>query len=314
MKMALAQIAPVWLDREKTLEKVAEWVGKAADAGADLVCFGESLVPGYPVWLDRVDGARFENDELKDMHAYFAERCVVVGEHLEGVCAAARDGGIAVMLGVTERAPDRGGHSLYCSRVFIDADGNVPMEGGVHRKLVPTYEERLVWGHGDGAGLHTFDVSGFRVGGLNCWENWIPLNRAALHAQGEDLHIMVWPGADRLTKDITRFVAYEGRQYTGSVSGLLRATDIPTDVPLRDRIVRAADELIHNGGSAAAGPDGNWLLEPRCGEEGLYVVELDPREVRRARQAFDYSGHYGRPEILRLDVDRSRHGVWYGDA
>lgn len=308
MKLAIAQIAPVWLDRERTLEKVTDRIAEAGRAEARLVVFGESLVPGYPVWLDRADGARFENEELKEAHARFAEQAVAVTEHLNPVRDAARRAGVAVILGVTERAPDRGGHSLYCSKVLIDDEGRIP-EHAVHRKLVPTYEERLVWGHGDGAGLCTFEIDGVRTGALNCWENWIPLNRAALHAQGEDLHVMLWPGAARLTQDITRFVAIEGRQFVASASGLLRGRDIPAGAPLRDRIVRGEDEWIYNGGSAAAGPGGRWLLEPVRGEEGLFFVDIDLHEVRRERQSFDYSGHYGRPDVLQLTVQRDRQGV-----
>jgi nitrilase len=181
MKVAIAQIAPAFMDRARTLAKAAEWVGKAAESGAKLVCFGETVVPGYPVWLCRTDGARFEDPVQKELHALYVREsvCIEDGE-LEGVCAAAAKGKIAVVLGLTERPRDRG-HSLFCARVFIDTEGRI---GSVHRKLMPTYEERLCWGVGDGAGLVTHRLEEFTVGALNCWENWMPLTRASLYGQG----------------------------------------------------------------------------------------------------------------------------------
>lgn len=310
--VALAQLAPVWGDRERTVAKAADAVREAARGGASIVCFGESFVPGYPFWLARGDGARFENDELKDMHAYFASACVTVGAgHLDPIAQAAREASVAVVLGVTERPAERGGHSLYASRVMIDERGRVLP---VHRKLVPTHEERLVWGVGDGHGLRAHELAGVRVSALNCWENWIPTARAALHAQGVDLHVAIWPGSVGLTKDSTRFFAYEGRMFCASASALLRAQDVPAGVPMRERVIADAEETLQDGGSAIAKPDGTWLVEPVAGDEGLMYAEIDANEVRRARQSFDYSGHYGRPEVLKLTVDRSRRGVGFADG
>ena len=304
MKVALAQIAPVFLDRDATIARVVDYIGRAGAQGCALVAFGETLIPAYPVWLCRTDAARFDADDQKQLHALYLEQAVSIDDgHLAPIAEAARAAGIAVIVGVAERAADRGGHTIYCSRVMIGPDGSLL---SVHRKLMPTYEERLTWGVGDGAGLVTHRIGEFTVGALNCWENWIPLARAALYAAGENLHVMLWPGCVRLTQDITRFVAKESRSFVLSVSGLIREQDLPAHLPQRERIAQPG-ETLYDGGSCLAGPDGEWILPPAAGEEALLTADLELRRVYEERQNFDPAGHYARPEILRLTVDRRRH-------
>ena len=304
IKVGLAQIAPVWLQRDATLEKVVTWIADAAARRCDLVAFGEALVPGYPFWVERTEGAKFESDLQKTLFAHYVRQgvCIEDGD-LDSVCSAARDHKIAVYLGVMERASDRGGHSLYCSMVYIDKSGVI---GSVHRKLMPTHEERLVWAIGDGNGLRTHKLGPFTVGGLNCWENWLPLPRSALYAQGEDLHVAIWPGSIRNTEDITRFIARESRSYVVSVSGLMRREDIDASLPHADLLIDSADDVMADGGSCIAGPDGEWILEPVTGSESLSVVEIDHSRVLEERHSLDVVGHYSRPDVTRLVVNRKR--------
>jgi nitrilase len=307
LTVGLAQIAPAWLNRAATLEKVIAWIDDAADQQCDLVAFGEALVPGYPFWVERTGGAEFESDLQKALFAHYVDQgvCIEDGD-LEPVCEAARLRKLSVYLGIMERAANRGGHSLYCSMVYIDASGHI---GSVHRKLMPTHEERLVWAIGDGNGLRTHKIGAFTAGGLNCWENWLPLARSALYAQGEDLHVAIWPGNVRNTEEITRFIARESRSYVVSVSGLMRRDDIDASLPHADVLIDTADDVMANGGSCVAGPDGKWVLEPVPGSECLNVVEIDHARVREERHSLDVAGHYSRPDVTRLVVDRRRQAT-----
>lgn len=307
LKVGLAQMAPVWLDRDKTLEKVCTFVDDAAKQGCELVVFGEALVPGYPFWVERTEGARFNSQVQKEMYSHYLEQGVQIeAGHLDNVCRTAKDKKIAVVLGTVERAADRGGHSLYCTLVYINADGVITH---THRKLMPTYDERLVWSIGDGHGLQVQPINNFTVGALNCYENWMPLSRAALYGQGEDLHIAIWPGGVHITENITRFIAQEGRSYVISVSGLMRKKDIPGYIPHAEHIRNKCEEVMANGGSCLAGPDGKWIIEPQPDTEGVFTAEIDHARVREERQNFDPAGHYSRPDVTQLVVNRDRNSI-----
>ena len=304
LRVSLAQVAPVWLDRQATLDKVEDYIRQAGGQGSQLVAFAEALVPGYPFWPDLTGGAQFNSSLQKDLFAHYSSQAVDIDAgDLSAVCRAAERHSVAVYLGCIERPADRGGQSLYASLVYINEKGQL---GSVHRKLCPTYEERLVWSAGDGHGLQVHDLGGFRVGGLNCWENWMPLPRAALYAQGENVHVAVWPGSVRNTVDITRFIAKESRSYVLSVSAPMHADWIPDTFPHSSKVKQAASGWMTDGGSCIAGPDGEWLLEPQTECETLLSAELDLNMIRRERQNFDPAGHYARPDITRLSIDRTR--------
>jgi nitrilase len=307
LKTALAQIAPVWLNKEKTYEKILSCVAEAAAQNADLTVFGEALLPGYPHWLGYTGGAEWDSPVQKELHAHYSKNAVdIEAGDLDELCRLARQKQTAVYLGIVERPKDRGGHSLYCSLVYIDKAGIIQ---SVHRKLQPTYDERLTWSPGDGHGLRVHHLEGFTAGGLNCWENWMPLPRASLYAQGENVHIAVWPGSVRNTEDITRFIAKESRSYVISVSALMKKSDFPEGTPHLDFIKSNVPEILTDGGSCAAGPDGQWLLEPVINKEGIFTVELDFDKLAQERQNFDPSGHYSRPDVTKLSLNRERQSV-----
>lgn len=307
LKIGIAQIAPVWLNKTKTLEKIISYIKKAGEQDCELVVFGEGLLPGYPFWLSITNGSEFNAPIQKKIFSHYAQNAVQIEKgDLDEVCGIAKQYNTAVYLGIIERPQDRGGHSLYCSLVYIDSNGQIQ---SIHRKLQPTYEERLVWSPGDGHGLQVHKLKDFTVGGLNCWENWMPLPRTALYALGENLHVAVWPGTRENTSDITRFIARESRSFVISVSGLMRKEDIPINTPHYDKIIEYAQETLANGGSCLAGPDGEWIIPPIVDKEDLIIHNIDFNKVLEERQNFDPVGHYSRPDITKLIVNRERQSV-----
>jgi len=299
VRVAAAQAHPIWGDKGATTKKVIDWIGAAADADVQLVAFGETFLSGYPFWLSITDGARFNDPRQKAAYAFYLDAAVELqGPELAEIAEAARDHKVATYLGIAERGngPARG--TVFCTLVAIDPAAGLVV---THRKLMPTYEERLVWGIGDGAGLEARTLANrWRVGGLLCWENWMPQARHALYADGEDLHVALWPGGTENTRDITRFIALEGRTFVLSAGALLGPQDIPTAFPLSDDL----PSFEYDGGSAIAAPDGSWLAEPVSGEERLVMADLDLSMVARERQNFDPTGHYARPDVFQVTVDR----------
>ena len=307
LTVALSQISPVWLNKTETLQKIKKYISEAAKNNAELIIFGEGLLPGYPFWLSLTGGAQWDTKVNKELHAHYLRNSVTIENgDLDDICALAKKHKIAIYLGIIERPLDRGGHSVYASLVYISTEGKIE---SVHRKLQPTYDERLTWSPGDGNGLRTHPLKQFTLGGLNCWENWMPLPRASLYAQGEDLHVAVWPGSDHNTKDITRFIARESRSFVISVSSLMSIEDFPQNTPHLEKIFEKAPKVLANGGSCIAGPDGEWLVEPVLNEEGNIYHTLDFNRVLEERQNFDPVGHYSRPDVTKLIVNRERQST-----
>lgn len=307
LKIGMAQIAPVWLNKQKTIEKVQNYIRRAGDDNCELLVFGEGLLPGYPFWLSLTNGAEFNSTIQKEIHAHYIRNAIQIesGE-LDEICSLAKNNNMAIYLGLIERAKNRGGHSLYCSLVYISPHGEIK---SVHRKLQPTYEERLTWAPGDGNGLRVHDLKSFCVGGLNCWENWMPLARTALYGLGENLHVAVWPGTENNTVDITRFIAKESRSFVISVSSLMRIEDFPSDTPYLKKILENSPSILANGGSCIAGPDGEWVVAPITNKEDLIIATIDYDRVLEERQNFDSVGHYARPDITKLTINRERQSI-----
>jgi nitrilase len=306
MRIAAAQTASVWLDPAATTKKTLAWLADAADQHVQLLAFPETFLSGYPFWVTLTDGARFNDTRQKRAYAAYLDAAVEIdGPEVTAIVTAARDLRVFTYLGITERGGGDARGTVFCTLVAVDPEQGIV---SAHRKLMPTYEERLVWGPGDGHGLRVHPLGdGLRVGGLNCWENWMPQARHAMYAGGEDIHVSVWPGSSWLTRDITRFIALEGRVWSLAASGLMSVDDVPTDFPLHDALREHAAALdAYDGGSAIASPTGHWVVEPVSGEERLVVADVDLERVRGERHNFDPTGHYSRADVFDVRVDRTR--------
>ncbi len=301
MKIAAIQAVSVFLDKKATTDKVIALMKEAASRGAQLCAFPESFLSGYPIWVYIPGGSQFNEPEHKKAYAAYVESAVRVdGPEMQAIVESSRKCNLFTYLGFVERATSGG--TVYCSLAAVHPENGIV---SIHRKLMITHAERLVWGRGDGHGLQVHDWENWQVGGLNCWENWMPLARFSLYAQGETLHIASWPGAAWLTQDITRFIAMEGRVYVVSVGGLLRERDIPDSFNLKKALMAENPRLL-TGGTYIVGPDGVDIVGPVEDEETIVFADLDLQKVREERQLFDPSGHYNRPDVFDLRVSRKR--------
>jgi nitrilase len=294
LRVAAVQATPVFLDRAATIKTAVTEIEAAAADSASLVVFPESFVPGYPDWIWRrspmSDGA---------WYARFASQAVDVdGSDLDVVREAARDAGVWVALGVTERL--RSG-TLNNTVVYIDDHGDI---AGRHRKLVPTGAERLVWGNGHSDLLTTVDIDGVRVGSLICWENYMPLARAAMYESGIDVLLApTWDNSDEWVPTL-RHIAKEGQIFVVGVTACLRGSDVPRDLPDSDEMYGGDEDWMSKGNTTIVAPGGGIIAGPLVGEAGTLTVTLDIDTIAAGRRMFDPSGHYARPDILSLTVTR----------
>ncbi len=301
MRVAIAQSAPVFLDKQASLNKALALVRQAAKRDARLVVFGESWLPGYPAWLDVCPGAAlWENASAKQVFAKFRNDSITVpGDEIDALSEAARDMEIAIVIGASERVDAGPGNgTLYNSLFTISEDG---MLRNHHRKLVPTYTERLVWGNGDGRGLDAVPTSAGRVGGLICWEHWMPLARMAMHNSGEQIHVAVWPTVHELHQLASRHYAFEGRCFVLAVGLMMPADDLPRELCAGVTSRPGDRQWLESGGSAVIGPDSNYIVPPVFDREELIVADLDLAHIDRESMTLDVSGHYARPDVFRFE-------------
>lgn len=307
--VGVAQARPAVLDLERAVDKACFWIGEAAKRGVRILAFPETWIPCYPLWCDAGSFSRWGNDAAKKLHVRLIENSLVVSSAMtQRLCDAARIGRVSVIIGANEREPH--GASLYNSLIFIDEGGRI---AATRRKLVPTHGERLVWSPGDAACLDAFAMSGTRVGGLICWEHWMPLARHVLHAAGEEVHVAAWPHGRDHHQLASRHYAFEGRTFVLSAAMILSRSDLPPDLELDDDFRDGPEELL-GGGSAIIGPDGRYVVEPVFGREELLVGEIDLGRAREEKLTLDVAGHYARPELFDLRVRRERPAQFRDDA
>jgi nitrilase len=293
---ACAQLEPVVFDRDATIERLAGGAAEAAGKGASLVIFPEAFVPVYPssAWAKALAG--WDDPRAKEAFALLAEESVEIpGPAERRLGEIAREHELWLVTGVTERDPSRPG-TLYNTLLYHSPAGELALK---HRKLVPTNHERLVWGPGDGGGLEAVETPLGRIGGLICWENYMPLARFALYESGVELYIASTADDSEAWQSTIVHIARESRAFVIAPSHFQRASSYPDDFPLRPLLEEL--DVIGRGGSAILGPDGAYLAGPLWDEEGILDAELDPRRLAEERQRFDPVGHYHRPDVLGLE-------------
>lgn len=295
--VAAVQAAPVFLDRDACVEKAVRLIGEAGERGARLIVLPETWIPGYPFWTNAV--SKWNYAPVKKAYARLYRNAVdVPGPVTEELGRAAKRASAYVVVGVHERVATG---TLYNTLVFLGPDGTLL---GKRRKLVPTYHERMVWGMGDGSTLEVFDTAIGRLSGLICWEHYIPLARYALEAEGMQVAASVWPSAGETFLVAARHLAHEGRCFVVAAASVMTRSDVPADFELRKEMEALTDPLAF-GGSAVIGPDGKFLAGPVYEREEIVTADVDLDRILEEKQTLDVAGHYARPDVFRLLVDRA---------
>jgi nitrilase len=300
-RIAVVQLPPVLLDRAATLERAIDALARAAGEGAELVVFPEAYVPGYPQWIWRASPGDFALASA--IHERLLANAVDLrGDDLAPLRQAARVHGVTVVCGIHERDGEFGRATLYNTVVIIGPDGAILNR---HRKLVPTNAERMVWGMGDATGLRVVETPAGRLGALICWENYMPLARYALYAQGIEIYLApTWEEGDAWVASM-RHIACEARAWVVSGAACFQVRDIPADFPGRAALYQDEDEWLISGDAVVIDPTGEIIMGPAHRERGIVYADCDPARVAAARRSLDVVGHYSRPDIFRLEVDRA---------
>ncbi|HYM96363.1 MAG TPA: carbon-nitrogen hydrolase family protein [Candidatus Sulfotelmatobacter sp.] len=300
-RVAVIQHPPVTLHRQKTLDRGIKLLEEAAAGGARLVSFPETWIPGYPEWLWRLRPSD-DFDLTSEIHGRLLENAVdLKAGDLKPLQVAARRLKLTVSVGIHERDGQYSRGTLYNTVVLIGPDGELLNR---HRKLVPTNAERMVWGTGDASGLQVSATPMGRVGGLICWENYMPLARFAVYAQGCEIYIApTWAAGSTWTSTM-RHIAAEGRCWVLGNGTAMRGKDIPKDFPGRAKLFPNLDEWFNPGDSVIVSPSGKLVTGLLHEEFGILFADCDPAVASAAKRTLDVAGHYGRPDIFKLEVDR----------
>ena len=300
-RCAIVQTPPQFLDKEATVRSAVAMVEQAAEGGANLVVFTEAFIPGYPTWIWRLrPGGDWNLSEA--LHARLLENAVNLdSEDLDPLYEAARKAGVTVVCGIEERDNGPSRATLYNTVLIIGPDGTLLNR---HRKLMPTNPERMVWGFGDASGLRVVDTPAGRVGTLLCWENYMPLARYAMYAQGVELYIAPTYDSGDGWLGTLQHIAREGCCWVLGCGNLMKGSDFPADLPEREMLYPDPEEWVNPGDSVVIAPGGEIVAGPLREASGILYCDIDRARVGIAKRALDVTGHYARPDIFNLRVNR----------
>lgn len=297
-KVAAVQATPVYLDREATIDKACDLIATAGNEGARLVVFPEAFIPAYPDWVWTIPSR--EEGVLNELYAELLSNSVTIpGDATDRLCQAAKRANTYVVMGMSERNVEASGASLYNTLLYIDAQGEIL---GKHRKLVPTGGERLVWAQGDGSTLQVYDTPLGKLGGLICWENYMPLARYTMYAWGTQIYVAATWDRGQPWLSTLRHIAKEGRVYVIGCCIAMRKDDIPDRYDMKQKFYTEIDEWINIGDSAIVNPEGQFIAGPVRKQEEILYAEIDPRMVQGPKWMLDVAGHYARPDVFQLTV------------
>jgi len=300
VRVAVVQAAPVLFDREATVEKTCRLTADAAAGGAEVILFPEAFIPAYPRGFSfgAVVGSR-SPEGRRLWERYWANAVDVPGPATQALGEAARTARAYLCVGVIERDTQFSRGTLYCTLLYFGPDGRLL---GKHRKLKPTASERLIWGEGDGSTLTVLDTPLGAIGGLICWENYMPLARMALYAKGVEIYLAPTADSRDSWQATLRHIACEGRCFVLGCNQFVTKSMVPADLPGIAELA-GQPEILCQGGSAIVSPVGDVLAGPLYDQEGMLLADLDLGEIVRARFDFDVVGHYARPDVFRLTVN-----------
>src|SRR5258708_8101396 len=302
-RVAIVQNSPVFLDLDASLAKAIRLAEEAAKRQARLIAFGETWLPGYPAWLDYCsEVALWDHRPSKDVFAKLRQNSLTVpGRETEALAQVAGDLKVTLVIGANERVETGPGNgTLYNTLLTFTADGQLANH---HRKLIPTYTERLLWAQVDGRGLRSVATPDCRAGRLVCWEHWMPLARQAMHIAGEHIHVAVWPTVHQMHQVASRHYAFEGRCFVLAAGMVMRVKDVPRELVVTPELAGDPEAFLLYGGSTIFGPDGRYVTEPVCEQETIIIADLDLDAPDRERMTLDVSGHYNRSDLFTFQVE-----------
>jgi nitrilase len=299
-RIAAVQAASVFLDLDPCVEKACRLIGEAAEGGAHLVVFPEAFIPGYPIWVWFIPPGK--THPLRALYTELHRNAIAIpGPETRRLAEAAADHGVTVAIGVNEKNSEASDSTLYNTLLYLGPDGEIL---GKHRKMIPTAGERLVWGQGAEADIEVFDLPIGRLSGLLCWENYMPLARYALYAQGEQIHAApTWDRGEPWTSSM-RHIAKEGRCFVIGACQAFHKDDIPDALDFKAEYLGGVDGWINPGLSLIADPDGKIVAGPLEAEEGILYADVEASQLIGPCWQLDVAGHYARPDLFDLRVRR----------